>query len=55
MLKTISEGRDTAGKMTEQLFDSLAKQNGFKVLSGGKYGGNNDLIMYGRLPMVVSF
>ena len=23
------------------LFDSLAKQNGFKVLSGGKYGGNN--------------
>ena len=27
--------------MTEQLFDSLAKQNGFKVLSGGKYGGNN--------------
>ena len=41
LLKTISEGRDTTGKMTEQLFDSLAKQNGFKVLSGGKYGGNN--------------
>ena len=41
LLKTISEGRDTTGKMTEQLFDSLAKQNGFKVLSGGKYGANN--------------
>ncbi|HEZ2984705.1 TPA: hypothetical protein WHZ23_002065 [Neisseria meningitidis] len=41
LLKTISEGRDTTGKMTEQLFDSLAKQNGFRVLSGGKYGGNN--------------
>ena len=41
LLKAIGEGRDTTGKMTEQLFDSLAKQNGFKVLSGGKYGGNN--------------
>ncbi|MFV7697004.1 DUF637 domain-containing protein [Neisseria meningitidis] len=41
LLKTISEGRDTTGKMTEQLFDSLAKQNGFRVLSGGKYGANN--------------
>ncbi|HEZ4143762.1 TPA: DUF637 domain-containing protein [Neisseria meningitidis] len=41
LLKAIGEGRDTTGKMTEQLFDSLAKQNGFRVLSGGKYGGNN--------------
>ncbi|MCL5835126.1 DUF637 domain-containing protein [Neisseria meningitidis] len=41
LLKAIGEGRDTTGKMTEQLFDSLAKQNGFKVLSGGKYGANN--------------
>lgn len=40
LLKTISEGKDTTGKATEQLFDSLAKQNGSKVLSGGKYGGN---------------
>ncbi|MCL4977281.1 S-layer family protein, partial [Neisseria meningitidis] len=28
LLKAIGEGRDTTGKMTEQLFDSLAKQNG---------------------------
>ncbi len=28
------------GKATEELFNSLAVQNGFKVLSGGKYGGN---------------
>lgn len=41
LLKAIGEGRDTTGKMTEQLFDSLAKQNGFRVLSVGKYGGNN--------------
>ncbi|HFC6814431.1 TPA: DUF637 domain-containing protein [Neisseria meningitidis] len=41
LLKAIGEGRDTTGKMTEQLFDSVAKQNGFRVLSGGKYGGNN--------------
>ncbi|HGG9459716.1 TPA: DUF637 domain-containing protein, partial [Neisseria meningitidis] len=41
LLKAIGEGRDTTGKMTEQLFDSLAKQNGFRVLSGGKYGANN--------------
>ncbi|MBH2380209.1 DUF637 domain-containing protein [Neisseria meningitidis] len=41
LLKAIGEGRNTTGKMTEQLFDSLAKQNGFRVLSGGKYGGNN--------------
>ncbi|WP_195714694.1 hypothetical protein [Neisseria brasiliensis] len=40
LLKTIREGRDTTGKATEKLFDSLAEQNGFKVLSGGKYGGN---------------
>lgn len=40
-LKTISAGKDATGKATEQLFDSLAKQNGFKVLSGGKYGSNN--------------
>ena len=26
LLKAIGEGRDTTGKMTEQLFDSLAKQ-----------------------------
>lgn len=28
------------GKATEVLFDSLAQQQGFKVLSGGHYGGN---------------
>lgn len=28
-------------ELTEQLFNSLAKQNGFTVIKGGKYGSNN--------------
>lgn len=40
LLDSIAKGSDKTGKATEQLFDSLAKQNGFKVIQGGKYGGN---------------
>ena len=40
LLDIAHQGKDATGKATEQLFDSLAKQNGFQVLRGGKYGGN---------------
>ncbi|HFG4596609.1 hemagglutinin repeat-containing protein [Acinetobacter baumannii] len=41
LVNQIAKGQDQGGELTEQLFDSLAKQNGFTVVKGGKYGANN--------------
>lgn len=41
LLNQIINGGDKTGKATEELLDSLARQNGFKVIKGGKYGSNN--------------
>ncbi|UOO82471.1 VENN motif pre-toxin domain-containing protein [Uruburuella testudinis] len=41
LLNQVQKGQDKTGKVTEQLFDSLAKQNNFAVIRGGKYGNNN--------------
>ena len=41
LVKRIAKGEDKGGELTEQLFNSLAKQNGFTVIKGGKYGSNN--------------
>ncbi|MDC4625400.1 hemagglutinin repeat-containing protein [Acinetobacter baumannii] len=41
LVNQIAKGKDQGGKLTEQLFDSLAKQNGFTVVKGGKYGSDN--------------
>ena len=41
LVNQIVKGKDQGGELTEQLFDSLAKQNGFTVVKGGKYGSDN--------------
>ena len=41
LVNRIAKGEDKGGELTEQLFNSLAKQNGFTVVKGGKYGSNN--------------
>ena len=41
LVTRIAKGEDKGGELTEQLFNSLAKQNGFTVIKGGKYGSNN--------------
>ena len=41
LVNRIAKGEDKGGELTEQLFNSLAKQNGFTVIKGGKYGSNN--------------
>ncbi|MEF9956282.1 MAG: VENN motif pre-toxin domain-containing protein [Acinetobacter sp.] len=41
LVTRIVKGEDRGGELTEQLFNSLAKQNGFTVIKGGKYGSNN--------------
>ncbi|MDK2102814.1 hemagglutinin repeat-containing protein [Acinetobacter baumannii] len=41
LVTQIAKGKDQGGELTEQLFDSLAKQNGFTVVKGGKYGSDN--------------
>ncbi len=41
LVNKIAKGEDKGGQLTEELFSSLAKQNGFTVVKGGKYGSNN--------------
>jgi filamentous hemagglutinin len=41
LVTRIAKGEDKGEELTEQLFNSLAKQNGFTVIKGGKYGSNN--------------
>ncbi|WP_295854892.1 VENN motif pre-toxin domain-containing protein, partial [uncultured Xylophilus sp.] len=47
LVNRIASKGDQAGALTEELFTSIARRTGMKVLSGGKYGSNNgfDLVL----------